>query len=85
MATIEELEVRVSVLEKNDKQMKDDIKKITENTDLMVEILDGSRTAFKLVITLAKVIKFLGGLSIAMAAIWALWVTYKTGQLPTQH
>lgn len=83
--TLEELELRVSVLEKNDSQMMVKLTKITENTDFMVEILDNSRAAFKLIRWIGKIITWAGGVAVAMTAIWAIWVTYRTGQIPTHR
>jgi hypothetical protein len=82
---VKTLEARIAILESNDSTMKDDIKKITQNTELMVEILEGSRAAFKVIRWLGGIVRWLGGVAVACAAIWAIWVTWKTGAAPAQH
>lgn len=76
------LEERVDMLEKKDADLISEISRIKEDTELLVDLLKNSQSAFTVIRWIVRIVNYLGGIALAVMALWGLWIAFKTGQYP---
>lgn len=61
------------------------LEQVRIDTATIREILEGSRVAFSVIKWLVRTIKFLGSIAIAIAAMWGVYIAWRTGNLPATY
>lgn len=79
------VEERLAILEKQHLIFASVLQNISSDVAIVREVMEGSKTAFTVIKFLVRTIKFLGSIAIAIAAIWGVYITWKTGGLPDAY
>lgn len=77
------LERRQTDLFKKLQEQKDAIDCINKNTSDLVELFKNAKSGATVIIAMVKFAKWIGGLAVAIAAIWIVFNAIRTGVPPT--